>query len=509
MKYSHQNAPYLVIASLLLFSSVCADHREASSSQELQSSQQSASEQESMHADPVREALRPVLQEIYGLEYLPDVEEVAIQTKERNYEVTAGALAKIRILPGLSPQDKAKAIVLGTAEADAWIFRKESRSSLSRQLHKLKYSFSEEQKQHILAMYPQLKLLSFFSSEKSEQAIQTLEEPYKSVIAAMRKEYLANKMQIWEQWMGIKLYARRVVASDEPFRSVLAQLHKDLGQPEDVPRSWKDSVPAVIQAWVDEILAQEELFILLTNFKEARKRVEFAHDCQSLWFFQKDANIPEEAKNIVPDPQTGFAVMREDLGGGYNKLIFVLANHLHGDSLKRVFVHTLIYSQLLQDFHMLATAGGDFAVVLEDGSVEADTAIVPDDLDPLYAHCGSKAALDTLLHTYGPDYPFLRTLASKQKDSQLALKAAHQCILEGARGRIKIPAKDDPFDVEGPAPASRLALMQMLARFEKLEVDFKSMAGDGQETQEDQRIQAAQTRLKELRKNQAASPASQ
>ena len=42
--------------------------------------------------------------------------------------------------------------------------------------------------------------------------------------------------------------------------------------------------------------------------------------------------------------------------------------------------------------------------------------------------------------------------------------------------RIHVPAKDDDKDVEGPAPGSRLALYQMLARYENVEVNLAKMA---------------------------------
>ena len=57
--------------------------------------------------------------------------------------------------------------------------------------------------------------------------------------------------------------------------------------------------------------------------------------------------------------------------------------------------------------------------------------------------------------------------------------------------------KDDEKDVEGPAPGSRLALFQMLARYEKLDVDLAAMGND-KPTEEDDTIAEQEALLKSL-----------
>jgi hypothetical protein len=114
----------------------------------------------------------------------------------------------------------------------------------------------------------------------------------------------------------------------------------------------------------------------------------------------------------------------------------------------------MLFRQLLTDYQMLATAGGDFAKRNENGQPDANTSIVPDKYDPLYARCGATAALDTMLVGYGTTFPLLAGLPSRVKDSNKALTVAHKCIIEGAKGDIHMPAKDDEFDTEGPAPAA-------------------------------------------------------
>jgi hypothetical protein len=176
----------------------------------------------------------------------------------------------------------------------------------------------------------------------------------------------------------------------------------------------------------------------------------------------------------------------------------VFSAKLSGDALKRAFIHSLLFRQLLTDYQMLATAGGDFAKKGEDGGVDPNTSIVPDKYDPLYARCGGTAALDTMLVGYGTTYPLLAGMKSKQPSSDKALTVAHKCIIEGAKGDIRIPPKDDEFDTEGPAPASRLAIYQMLARFEKFDVDTAALAGD-KRMAEDDTIEEQEKLLKQLK----------
>ncbi len=451
-------------------------------------------------ADPVREALRPLLAEIYSnKERLPDVLEADIDVKDGlNYALTPGVLAVIRVKKGLTKEDKIKAIVLGTAEADSWTFRKNARSDYGGIIEKIKYSYGDDTKDKILRAYADLKLIAFFNSAEGAKAIGALPGDVKGVVEAMKTDYSTGRDVHWNKWMEVKMYARRKVGGDEPFRSVLRQISRDLGQEELPPRTFADSVDPPFKGWVSEIQNDEKLLILLTNMKELKDRVEFLGETHTIWAAQGSELIPEKARTVVIDKESGYGFFREDLGGGYNDLTFVFSPKLSGDSLKRAFIHSMLFRQLLTDYQMLATAGGDFGKKNADGGIDPNTSIVPDKYDPLYARCGATAALDTMLVGYGGTFKLLGGMASKMKDSEKALTVAHKCIIEGAKADIKIPAKDDEFDTEGPAPASRLAIYQMLARFEKFDVDTAALAGD-KRMAEDDTIDEQEKLLKQLK----------
>ena len=451
-------------------------------------------------ADPVREALRPLLAEIYSnKERLPDVVEADIDVKDGlDYALTAGVMAVIRVKKGLTKEGKIKAIVQGTAEADSWTFRKNARSDYGGIIEKIKYSYGDPTKDKILRAYADLKLIAFFNSPTAAKAIGELPGDVKGVVEAMKTDYSTGRDAHWNKWMEVKMYARRKVGGDEPFRSVLRQISRDLGQEELPPHTFTDSVDPPFKGWVSEIQNDEKLLILLTNMKELKDRVEFLGETHTVWAVQGSELIPEKARTVVIDKESGYGFFREDLGGGYNDLTFVFSPKLSGDSLKRAFIHSMLFRQLLTDYQMLATAGGDFGKKNADGGIDPNTSIVPDKYDPLYARCGATAALDTMLVGYGGTFKLLGGMASKMKDSEKALKVAHKCIIEGAKADIKIPAKNDEFDTEGPAPASRLAIYQMLARFEKFDVDTAALAGD-KRMAEDDTIDEQEKLLKQLK----------
>lgn len=450
--------------------------------------------------DPTREALRPLLTELYGnKERLPDVLEADITSSEGlGYSITPGVMSVVRVKKGLSKDDKVKAIVLGIAEADSWTFRKNARRDYGGLIEKIKYSYGDETKDKILRAYADLRLIAFFNSPEAAKAIGALPAEVKGAVEAMKTDYSEGRDKYWQKWMGVKMYARRTVGGDEPFRSVLRTISQGLGQEELPPRNFADSVDPPFKPWAQAIEGDEKLLILLTNMKELKDRVEFLGETHTIWAQEGSALIPEKAKGVVIDKESGYGFFREDLGGGYNDLTFVFSAKLSGDALKRAFLHSMLFRQLLTDYQMLATAGGDFAKKNEDGGVDPNTSIVPDKYDPLYARCGGTAALDTMLVGYGTTFPLLAGLKSKQPSSDKALTVAHKCIIEGAKGDIRIPPKDDEFDTEGPAPASRLAIYQMLARFEKFDVDTAALAGD-KRMAEDDTIEEQEKLLKQLK----------
>ncbi|MEZ4381234.1 MAG: hypothetical protein R3A79_07785 [Nannocystaceae bacterium] len=485
----------------------CGESREDQLKRQLGYEQEEKKEKavvDELPADPVREELRPLLEKIYSHERLPGVvdEDVLVENQRYPYELQAGVLAVVKVPKGVSKAEKMKAIVLGTAEADAWVFRKEARRDYAQLIHKVKYGHGDDTKEKILRGYADLKLLSVFNSDDIDAIIGKLDGEAAAVAKEMKAEYTTHKDKYWGEWMDVKMYARRAVSGDEPYRSLLRQLAKDIGTVEVKPRKWVDSVDPVFKDWAKAIEGNEELLTKLTNYRELRERVDFLNDTHGIWAVEGSSLIPDKAKDLKPDKKSGYAVLREDLGSGYNELTFVFDKKLSGAKLKRAFLHSLIFRQLLTDYQMLATAGGDWAERNSDGSLVKDTSIVPDEMDPLYARCGADGALDSLIAGYSGDFPILQGVPINQKNSEKVISDAHKCVIEGGKPRIFVPAKDDEFALEGPAPASRLALFQMLARFEKIDVNMAGMGDDAKRLPEDDAIDDAEALLKQLEAKQ-------
>jgi len=453
-------------------------------------------EQGPSHA--LREQLDPVLSKIYKLNQVPRIVEADIDLESPdNYQLDPGVAAVIRFPAGLSQDQQVRAVVKGVAEADAWAFRKDARRDYADLIHRVKRGYGDDQKDAILKAYADLRLLQFFNSEEAQAAIEALPADLKGTVSAMQAEYVRDKQAVWDRWMDVKMYARRVVAGDEPFRGVLRQIKKELGKEEPPPRTWEESMDPQFKAWGQQVRNNEDLLTRLTNMKELREREEYLGDTHTIWAIEGSAMIPEKAQHLRPDKSTGFAVLREDLGGGYNDLTFVFSKSLSGPKLKKAFLQSIIYSHLLHDFGMLATAGSDFAKRDEANVIDSRTAVVPDKYDPLYAKCGSAAAVETLIAHFKGTFPVVADL-SGIKNPEKALEIAHKCVIEGARGDIHIPPKNDETDVEGPAPGSRLAFYQMLARYENVNVDLAAMSGD-KRTEEDDAIDEAEAALKRLK----------
>lgn len=447
---------------------------------------------------PMRDKLMPVLEKIYPLQKVPPVTEIeSAPAGGYDYEVQAGVAAVVKLTTGLPDDKKIRAIVMGTAEADAWAYRSDARREYADLIHRVKRGYGDDQKEAILKQYANLRLLQFFNSPEAQAAIDALPGEVKPTIVEMQKYYVDNKSKVWDEWMSVKMYARRVVAGDEPFRGVLRQIKKELGKEEPPPLTWEESMDAPFLAWAKEIRGNEELLIKLTDLRELKDREEYLNETHSQWVIEGSAKQPDKAKGAKIDPALGFGVVREDLGGGYNELTFVFSKKLGGTALKKAYLRSIIYGQLLTDFQMLATAGGDFAKRDENNMIDATTAVVPDKYDPLYAKCGSAAALDTLIAHYGSKFPTLAGLGGSS-DEQALLNAAHKCVVDGAAGDIHVPAKNDMKDVEGPAPGSRLALYQMLARFENVDVNLAKMASETK-TEEDEVIEDAEAVLKRIK----------
>lgn len=454
--------------------------------------------------DPMREQLRPLLEKIYSQEKLPDVLEADIEIEGGwNYELEPGVMSVIRVRPGISAGDKAKAIIMATAEADGWAYRKNARKPYAELIHKVKRGYGDDQKDLILKAYADLKLMTFFNGPDAEAAVGAISGDGKATADAMKAEYTTKKDAVWDRWMGVKMYARRAVSGYEPFRTVLREIRKELGKEEPPPRTWEESMDAPFAAWAAELKGNEDLLSKVLNMRELRAREEFLNDTHSIWAVQGSEKIPAKAKKVKIEKDLGFGVMREDLGGGYNDLTIVFSKKVKGPALKYAWMRSVIYGSLFSDFGMLATAGSDFAKRDADNRIDPQSSVVPDKYDPLYARCASEAALDTLIINYKSKHPFLADMRPKTSATEAILDKAHNCVIDGARGEIYMPSKDDEKDVEGPAPGSRLAIYQMLARFENVDVNVAAMGADAH-TEEDEAIDEAEALLKKIKAQKEA-----
>lgn len=500
--------PLLILAVAVTFTGSACDGRSDAMQHAVNAEKGEAKEKaeivDEVPPHPMREKLLPVLEKIYPLNKPPGVVEGEITTEgEYKYELTAGVLAIIRLPNGLSTEDKIRAVVLGTAEADAWAYRPKARREYADLIHRVKSGYGTEQKEAILKSYAHLRLLEFFNSPEAEAAINALPGDVAGPVKAMRVQYTENKEKVWNDWMAVKMYARRVVAGNEPFRSVLRGIKKELGKEEPPPRTWIESMAAPqFKTWAKQIEANEELLIKLTNYRELRDREQFMNDTHSLWVIEGSPEVPAKAAKVKIDPEMGFAAMREDLGGGFNDMTYVFSKRLSGPALKKAFVRSVIYGHLLHDFFFLSAAGNDWAERTDDGLIDATTAVVPDEYDPLYARCGSGAATDTFITHFGGEFSFLAGLPAMREEEAI-LSKAHKCVIAGANGKIFIPKKPEgklTYD-DTPAPGSRLALFQMLARFEKVDISMAAL-GSQKETQEDKNIDDLEARLKAIKEKE-------
>jgi hypothetical protein len=438
---------------------------------------------------PLRDQLAPVLEKVYPLNKIPRVIEADIDIEgEYKYELEPGIAPVVRFASGLSKDQQVESILLATAEADAWAFREDARHDYAKLIHRVKRGFGDDQRDRILKAYAHLRLLQFFNSAEVEASIAALPNDLRAPVIAMRERYTNGKEQVWNDWMDVKMYARRVVAGDEPFRSVLRGIKKELGKEEPPPRTWMESMDGPFVAWAKQIEGNDELLIKLTNYRDLREREEFMNDTHSLWVVEGSAKLPDKARGVKVDKSMGFAAIREDLGGGYNDMTYVFARGLSGSALKKAFLRSVIYGQLLHDFQMLSTAGSDFAKRTEDNVIDSTTSVVPDKYDPLYAKCGSAAAIDTFIAQFSDKFGMLADLRGSSNPDKI-LNVAHDCVIDGARGEIHIPAKDDDKDVEGPAPGSRLNLARM---------------GGDEKTEEDELIEDQEAVLKQIKAQRQA-----
>jgi hypothetical protein len=423
---------------------------------------------------PTRDALEPVLTPLYAADSPPDVQEAELgaEAKEEGYEITnPGVLAIINIPAGLSKAAQAKAIIRGVAEADGFAVRKDADLYFPEQLNKIKNSFGAEQRDLIRKLYGDLRLLEFFASDEGTAAIAKLDGDLQAAVNELSADYLGRKDEIWDQWMSIKLYARRVVAYDQPFKGVLRNLRKSFEMKEPEPISWADAHDEPFKAWAKTINDDDELFKMLTNLAQLREQEEFRGNTHSRWAIEGSPLIPDVARKVKIDPELGFGLHREDLGGGFQEITFVFSKKLRGNELKEAYLRSLIYRQVFSDFATLSAAGGDF----EGGEV-------PDEHDPDYAYCASRMALDAMINDFGKDKPLLDGLKAKITNEDKLVSAGVDCLLARIPKGIDRGVEDD--EARPPAMSSRTAFHQMLARFTKIDVNLDNMKKDVQKSQE-------------------------
>ena len=420
---------------------------------------------------PTRDALEPLLTLLYEADSLPAVQEVKDVPEGQDFVITnPGVLAVINIREGTSKAEQAKAIIRGVAEADAFMPRSDTELYFPEQLNKIKYSFGEDQRDLIRVIYGDLRLLDFFASDGADAVINGLDGELKTAATELKDEYLGKKDELWDKWMSVKMYARRLVAYDQPFKPILRSLRKSFDMKEPEPISWEQAHAPEFAAWAKQINDNDELFKMFTNLAKLREQEEFRGDTHARWCIEGTDCVPEGVK-VEMDDELDFGVHREDLGGGYSEMTFVFSKKLKGKDLREAYLRSLIYRQVFSDFATLSAAGGDF----EEGQV-------PDKYDPDYAYCASRMALDAAITDYGGDFEILAGLDPQQKNEEKILSTAIDCLL------TRIP-KDINRGVEGdearpPAMQSRTAFFQMLARFTKVDVNLDNMNKDIEKTQD-------------------------
>jgi hypothetical protein len=266
---------------------------------------------------PTRDELGPLLSKLYAADTLPDVQEAEVPEGQDYTISNPGMLAVINIRSGTSKAEQAKAIIRGAAEADAFVVRsKDSQLYFSEQLNKIKFAFGEDQRDLIRVVYGDLRLLEFFSSADADATIAALPAgELQTAATELKQDYVGRKDEIWGRWMSVKMYARRVVAYDQPFKPILRSLRKTFEMKEPEPISWDDAHDPEFAQWAKIINGDDELFKMFTNLANLREQEEFRGDTHARWVMAGSASIPAGVK-VKYEDELGFGVHREDLGGG-------------------------------------------------------------------------------------------------------------------------------------------------------------------------------------------------
>lgn len=229
--------------------------------------------------------------------------------------------------------------------------------------------------------------------------------------------------------------------------------------------------------WVGQICKDDKLMEMVIYFVDFCDCEVYFSDIYLIWVVEGLLDIFKKVKKICFDKDMGFGVLCEDLGGGYNDLIFVFLKKLLGVDLCKVFVCLLLYGYMFVDFQLLVTVGLDFVKWIFDNIIDFMIVIVFDKYDLFYVCCGLGVVIDIFINYYGDDFEIFVGLFL-QFNLEKIFEIVYQCVIEGVCGDIYVFVKDDDKDVEGFVFGSWFVFYQMFVCFENMDVDFVVMGQD-------------------------------
>jgi hypothetical protein len=402
-------------------------------------------------ADPTREALRPLLTEIYGnKERLPDVVAADLSNEDGlPYQVTAGVLSVVRVKKGLSNEDKVKAIILGTAEADSWTFRKNARRDYADLIQKIKYSYGDDTKEKLLRIYADLKLVAFFNSPESAKADVDGPAGRASRPPSRRcgPSTSSSKRQVLAEWMARQAlrasHGRRRRAVP---RGAAPASRSELGQGGAARASASGGRhrPRQFKEWVAEIASRREAhLIVLTSMKDAQgPRGEFLGETHTIWAIQGSNRDPGEGQERSSDRQ-GQRLRRASARTSAAATTTSRSCSARSSAARRAQAGLpaldACYSQLLTDYQMLVDRGrrlrGQARCRRRDRPHHRDRPRqVRPALRPLRRDRGPRHHAHRLLQQ---GLQAARRAWPRTCNPDAALGIAHKCIIEGARGDVR------------------------------------------------------------------------
>lgn len=317
-------------------------------------------------------------------------------------------------------------------------------------LHRIKRQSGTKALETLREAYASLRVLTTLSDAKTD----ALPEAIRPHIVGAQKRWTARRDDVWNAWLGVPSHALALASSDPRVAPVLMRGQALMGI-HTPSTTFADALDPELRALGTSIATDEPLFRLLTNKRTPRQRKRFLAAPRARWTIAAPGGR-------TPHPDTHFSTTIEYVGDGIPYVTFVFDSALSEEQLRRTLIRALIFQSLLSD-SMLFTAGIDFAEVGPDGHVIELDEQVPKKHRAAYAACGSAGALDTLLLRKQSPSPMLHGLAPVTTTEDAVLEQAHRCVLAAVQADIA-PAPPESL-VRGPA--TRLALFQMLARFEE------------------------------------------